>query len=67
MYNDIKKIQTLLWKHDDMMQQETLFELQEVVAGLALRIAEKEKRTEEIVKDFPHLYARRTINGRKGI
>jgi len=64
MYNEIKKIQQLLWKHDDMMQQEDLFELQELVAELALGIAQKEKKTEQLAKDFPYLYERKAINGR---
>ena len=64
MYNEIKKIQKLLWKHDDMMDQEDLFELQELVMELALRIAEKEKKTEQLIKDFPNLYKLETENGR---
>ena len=64
MYNEIKKIQKLLWKHDDMMDQEDLFELQEQVMELALRIAEKEKKTEQLIKDFPNLYKLETENGR---
>ena len=64
MYNEIKKIQKLLWKHDDMMDQEDLFELQEQVMELALRIAEKEKKTEQLIKDFPNLYKLEMENGR---
>ena len=67
MYNEIKKIQELLWKHDDMMDQETLFELQELVCKLALRIAKKEKKPEQIVKDFPYLYERKITNGRQDL
>ena len=56
MYNEIKKIQKLLWKHDDMMDQETLFDVQDLVGALAKKIAEKEHKTEQLVKDFPHIY-----------
>ena len=59
MYNEIKMIQKLLWKDDDLMHQETLFELQEQVANLALKIANREKKTAQLVKDFPHLYERK--------
>jgi hypothetical protein len=56
MYNEIKGIQKLLWKHDDMMDQETLFDLQEIVGALALKIAQKEHKEEQLLKDFPHIY-----------
>lgn len=45
MYGELKKIQKLVWKHDDLMDQETLFELQEELAVLTLKIAEKEGKT----------------------
>lgn len=64
MYEEIKNIQKLLWKHDDLMDQETLFEVKELVIKLALRIAEKEKKTDQLIKDFPNLYKRETENGR---
>ncbi len=56
MYEDIKKIQKLLWKDDDLLRQETLFEIQECVAELALKIAKREKKTTQLVGDFPYLY-----------
>ena len=34
MYKEIKKVQELLWKDDDMMNQETLFELQRMCISL---------------------------------
>ena len=64
MYNEIKKIQKLLWKHDDMMEQETLFELQDLVAGLALNIAKRENKTAQLACDFPFLYERKLSDGR---
>ena len=64
MYKQIKKVQELLWKDDDMMNQETLFELQECVADLALKIATKENKTKELAEDFPFLYERKMIDDR---
>lgn len=57
MYNEIVHIQKLVWKDDDRMDQETLFELQENVADLALMIAQKEGKAEQLVKEFPWLYS----------
>lgn len=31
MYNEVKKIQQMLWKNDDLLEQETLFDLQDYV------------------------------------
>ena len=56
MYNELKKIQSLLWKSDDRMDQDTLFELQDYVARLTLKAAEQESRTEDLLKSFPWLY-----------
>lgn len=56
-YSKIKEIQQLVWKDDDRMDQETLFELQERVADLALAIATNEDETEDLVHTFPFLYS----------
>ena len=56
MYNKLKKIQKLLWESDDRMDQETLFELQDYVAGVILDVAEQEGKTTDLVKSFPWLY-----------
>ena len=56
MYNDLKKIQKLLWKDDDRMDQDTLFELQEFVAELTLKAAEKENKVDDLLKNFRWLY-----------
>lgn len=57
MYNEIVHIQKLIWKDDDRMEQEVLFELQEYVADLALKIAMKEGKADRLVKEFPWLYS----------
>ena len=55
----MKKLMLLLWKDDDMMDQDTLFELQNEFAGLLLDVAIKAKKTDDLVKTFPWLYARK--------
>jgi len=55
-YEKIKEIQQLLWKDDDRMDQETLFELQDGVADLALAIATDEGWEKDLVASFPWLY-----------
>jgi hypothetical protein len=56
MYDKLKKIQELLWKDDDMMNQSTLFELQENMAKLLLEVAQTEGKTKDLIKSFPFLY-----------
>jgi hypothetical protein len=56
MYGELKKIQKLIWKDDDRMDQDTLFRLQEYVAVLISDVAAKEKKTDDLIKSFPWLY-----------
>jgi hypothetical protein len=56
MYKELKKVLTMAFKDDDMMNQETLFDLQDYVADLTLKVAEKENKVEDLVKDFAWLY-----------
>lgn len=56
MYNELKEIQKLIFKGDDLMNQETLFELQEKITELTLTVAQKENKTNDLVKSFPWLY-----------
>jgi len=55
-YNKIKAIQKLVCKSDDLIMQDDLFELQEKIAELALVIAQKENKTDDLVKNFKWLY-----------
>jgi hypothetical protein len=57
MYEKIKKIQQLLWKNDDLIDQDTLFEVQDYVAELLLDVAKKEGKTGDLVKSFSWLYS----------
>lgn len=56
VYAELKKIQKLLWKDDDLMEQETLFELQNYVMNLTLEYAKKENQEKDLIKSFPWLY-----------
>lgn len=57
-YEKIKEIQRLAWKDDDRMDQDTLFDLQELIADLALAIATNEGKVNDLVYEFPWLYER---------
>lgn len=56
-YDDVAKIQKQVWKGDDQIGQEDLFELQDQIASLALKVAEEEGRTYDLIRMFPHLYS----------
>lgn len=57
VYKKLVKLQGILWKHDDLMTQDTLFEAQELVAALTLEVCfATGKGGEELVKKFPWLY-----------
>lgn len=56
MYDELKRILSLLWKDDDRMDQDTLFELQEYVSEVILNVAREENRTNDLIKSFPWLY-----------
>jgi len=55
-YNKIKEILKLVWKGDDRIDQEDLFELQEKIADLTLEIAKKENKTDDMIENFKWLY-----------
>ena len=55
-FKEICDVQKLLWANDDLMTQDILFQLQDKVANLALKIANSEKKGAELVKQFPFLY-----------
>jgi len=56
IYNKLKQLQKLAWKNDDMMDQETLFDLQDILANLVLNVARDCDETEDLIKSFPYLY-----------
>ena len=59
LYNELKRIQSIVWQDDDMMTQDTLFDVQERLADLTLKAANDIGKAEELAADFPWLYARR--------
>lgn len=56
MYNELKELLKLVFKDDDRMDQDTLFELQDKITELTLQVAQKENKTNDLVKSFPWLY-----------
>lgn len=54
------EVQKLLWKNDDLMNQETLFDLQAEMQVLVLTVANDTNSTDIIVKEFPWLYHHKT-------
>ena len=59
MYNELKKLQELMWKNEDMPDQEDWFEMQDLMAELVLKVAVKEKKTDDLIKSFPFLYTQK--------
>lgn len=59
LYNELKDINKLAWRDDDLMRQETLFELQEKLAEILLSVARDcgETAQNDLVKSFPWLYS----------
>lgn len=55
-YEDVAALQRLAWKGDDQIGQDDLFELQDALAAFALKVANAEQRTPELLREFPFLY-----------
>ena len=56
LYESICKLQSLLWQDDDLMDQDALFDAQGMVADIALEIANKTGKVDDLIKKFPWLY-----------
>lgn len=56
VYEDLKELQLLVWSGDDLMSQDTLFEIQDKLADLTLNVAVAAGRDEDLVATFPWLY-----------
>jgi hypothetical protein len=56
LYFRLEEIQKLLWKGDDRIDQEDLFDLQRLVAALVLEVAQDEHKVEFLLEAFPWLY-----------
>ena len=59
MYKELKKLQELMWKNEDMPDQEDWFEMQDLMAELVLKAAVREKKTDDLIKTFPFLYTQK--------
>ncbi len=57
IYEELKTVQELAWEGDDLMSQDTLFEMQERLANLTLRVAQECGELRDLVKSFPYLYS----------
>lgn len=56
IYNDLREIQNLVWQSDDLMAQDTLFEIQDKLADLMLKVAIAAGKEENLARSFPWLY-----------
>ena len=56
IYNDLREIQNLVWQSDDLMSQDTLFEIQDKLADLMLKVAISAGKEENLARSFPWLY-----------
>lgn len=56
IYKEVKTLQSLAWQDDDLMRHDTLFEVQDKLASLALALAQDCGKTDDLVKSFPWLY-----------
>ena len=59
IYEEIERLQTILWSGEDRIDQDKLFDAQDLLADIALRVAESEGQVERLVGKFPFLYRRR--------
>ncbi len=58
IYDELKTIQAMLWTDDDHVPQDVLFELQDKVADLTLKVAQASGKTDDLLNTFPWLYKR---------
>ena len=56
VYEDLKELQLLAWSGDDLMSQDTLFEIQNKLADLTLKAASAVGQERELAAAFPWLY-----------
>lgn len=48
MLKQLKRLQELLWEDDDMMDQENLFEAQEIIDGIIGKIEEEHAKNKKV-------------------
>jgi hypothetical protein len=55
-YDEVKQLLKLAWDGDDLMDQGTLFQLQDRLGRFALRVAKEEGKVKDLIKTFEFLY-----------
>lgn len=56
IYDGMKEVLRLAWEGDDLMSQDTLFQIQDKLANLALLSAIAARQEEDLVREFPYIY-----------
>lgn len=56
VYEDLKQAMHLAWDDDDLMDQDNLFELQDLLADLTLKVARWCGKEMNLAAEFPYLY-----------
>ena len=56
-YSETATLKAMVQDADDSMDQEALFELQEVAINLAESVATDEDRISDLVRSFPYLFS----------
>lgn len=58
IFNKLMEIQDLIWEEDDMLSQESLFEVQNITAKLVLNLANDLEKGSILIEKYPWLYRR---------
>ena len=56
VYEEVKELGKLAYEADDLMSQDTLFEMQDKLAALMLHLAVAAHKEKDLVENFPYLY-----------
>ncbi|MBO5918714.1 MAG: hypothetical protein J6Q14_08120 [Oscillospiraceae bacterium] len=56
IYDGMKEVLRLAWDCDDLMSQDTLFQIQDKLADLALITAVAARQEKDLVREFPYIY-----------
>lgn len=58
IFDSLIKLQDILWEDDDLIEQDSLFEAQEILAKLVLQIGKDVKKLDLLLDKYPYLYQR---------
>ena len=56
IFNQLVELQRILWRSDDRIDQDDLFEAQDQLSSLVLDLAKDLGKDDEVVDEFPYLY-----------